>query len=110
MVLHRRRTSVVVDFPSDPIPGSLEASVLNCESGPPMGQEHTEMGSMAEDEPKRERDQTGATPKPHDPTLAQRKREGAFLLCRIKPEASLELARGPADFGRYFPPFSHSLP
>ena len=67
------------------------------------------MVSMAEDEPKRERDQTGATPKPHDPTLAQRKREAAFLLRRIKPEATLELARGLADIVEFSPPFGHYL-
>ena len=67
------------------------------------------MISMAEDEPECERHQTDATPKPHDPTLAQRKREAASLLRLIRPEATLELARGLAEIVEFSPPFGHYL-
>ena len=67
------------------------------------------MISMVADEPKRERDQTDATLKPHDPTLAQRKREASALLRRIKPEATLKLARELSDIVEFSPPFGHYL-
>src|SRR5438093_11238487 len=46
-------------------------------------------------------------PKPHDPTLAQRKREAASLLRHIKPEATLRLARALAGILEFSPPFDH---
>src|SRR2546426_11861124 len=67
------------------------------------------MISMAEDEHECERDQTDATRKPHDPTLAQRKREAASLLRHIKPEATLKLARELSDIVEFSPPFGHYL-
>jgi len=67
------------------------------------------MISMAEDDPGCERHQTDATPKPHDPTLVQRRREAASLLRRIKPEATLKLAREFAEVVEFSPPFGHYL-
>ena len=67
------------------------------------------MISVAEDEHECERDQTDATPKPHEPTMAQRKREAAALLRHIKPEATLKLARELAEVVEFSPPFGHYL-
>ena len=67
------------------------------------------MISVAEDEHECERDQTDATLKPHDPTLAQRKREASALLRRIKPEATLKLARELADIVEFSVPFGHYM-
>ena len=67
------------------------------------------MISMAEDDPRCERHQTDVTPKPHDPTLMQRRREAASLLRRIKPEATLKLVRELANIVEFSPPFGHYL-